>query len=120
MDSPPAHLHLERAAEDLDAAGQALAGKADAGAARVAVRGAAAFAPTVAQERARVAFTRVLRTPARVRSFLAVLAEPQARPEPGPQATRTLRRRGRLLLRGTKSLKGDLRRLQRVSQTFAR
>jgi hypothetical protein len=77
------------------------------------------LAPSVAQ-RARIAFTRVLHTPAKVRSFLTVLAEAQARSELGPATTRTLRRRGRLLLRGTKTLKGDLRRLQRVSQTFAR
>jgi hypothetical protein len=116
MDSPSAHLHLEHAAEELDAAGAVLAGKADAGAAAAAP----GFAPSVAQQRARVAFTRVLHTPAEVRSFLAVLAEAQARAELEATTTRALRRRGRLLLRGTKTLKGDLRRLQRVSQTFAR
>jgi len=116
MDSPSAHLHLEHAAEELDAAGAVLAGKADAGAAAAAP----GFAPSVAQQRARVAFTRVLHTPAEVRSFLAVLAEAQARAELEAATTRALRRRGRLLLRGTKTLKGDLRRLQRVSQTFAR
>jgi hypothetical protein len=116
MDSAPADLHLERAAEELDAAGAALAGKADGGTAPVGT----GLMQSVAQQRARIAFTRVLHTPAEVRSFLTVLAAAQARSELGPATTRALRRRGRLLLRGTKTLKGDLRRLQRVSQMFAR
>ncbi|HJQ85136.1 MAG TPA: hypothetical protein VKA21_13720, partial [Candidatus Binatia bacterium] len=64
--------------------------------------------------------TQVLRTPRQVRAFLTIVAEARARAEVGRETARTLRRRGRALLRGTKTLKGDLQRLQGVSQTFAR
>jgi hypothetical protein len=99
------------------AAARALAGR---DAAAPGVRAAAAYAETAAQLRTRTAFTHVLRTPRQVRAFLQIVSEARARAEIGRETGRTLRRRGRLLLRGTKTLKADLQRLQRVSQTFAR
>ena len=107
---------LTRVDDDLEGAVRALAGReGDAPPGT-----AAAFSETVPQLRARLAFTHVLRTPAEVRAFLQVVSEARARAELGRDTGRTLRRRGRLLLRGTKTLKGDLQRLRRVSQTFAR
>lgn len=107
---------LTRIDDDLEGAVRALAGR-DGGAPPGT---AAALAETVPQLRARLAFTHVLRTPSQVRAFLQVVSDARARAELGRDTGRTLRRRGRLLLRGTKTLKGDLQRLRRVSQTFAR
>ena len=107
---------LTRVDDDLQGAVRALAGRDGAAPPGTA----AALAETVPQLRARLAFTHVLRTPAQVRAFLQVVSDARARAELGRETGRTLRRRGRLLLRGTKTLKGDLQRLRRVSQTFAR
>ena len=109
---------LGRVADALDGAVQALAGRtAAASAVAPLVPG---LAETPAELRAHIAFTHVLRTPTEVQSFLQVVASAEARAELGRDATRSARRRGRMLLMGTKSLKGELRRLQQVSQTFAR
>jgi hypothetical protein len=114
---------LGRVETDLGAGAEALAGRtgasqAAAGALQAATAGA--LAETPAQQRARIAFTMVLKTPRQVRSFLQLVAEARARAQLGREPARGLRRRGRLLLRGTKNLKGELRRLQQVSSTFAR
>jgi hypothetical protein len=107
---------LTRVDAALQAAAAALAGRLAA----PADAGTRLFAETPAQQRARIALTQVLRTPRQVRTFLQAVAQARAHAElDGAHAAR-LRRRGRLLLRGTKTLKGDLRRLRRVSQTFAR
>jgi hypothetical protein len=107
---------LGRAEAALSAAVEALAGRP------VGIVPAALppnITATPAQERARIAFTQVLGTPREVRSFVALLAAAQVRLELRQEA-RVLRRRARLLLRGTKTLKGELKRLQQVFQTFAR
>jgi hypothetical protein len=62
-----------------------------------------------ADDRAHIAFTRVLRTPAEVRSFLTLVTTAQARAALGTDQTQALRRRGRALLRGTRRLRGQLR-----------
>jgi hypothetical protein len=106
---------LGRVAGALDAAAAALAGRTAA-----AATGLPALAETPAQLRAHIAFTHVLQTPREVRAFLDVVASARARVQLGQDASRAVGRRGRMLLRGTKTLKGELRRLQQVSQTFAR
>ena len=75
---------------------------------------------TTAQQRARVAFEHVLRTPKEVRGFLQVVAAAQQRALVARPTAQDLRRRGRDLLRGTKGLRRELRRLQAVSRSFAR
>jgi hypothetical protein len=108
---------LRRVENALDAGALALAGRA-APAVLAATTGGIPATP--AQQRAQIAFTQVLRTPTQVRSFLELVTEARTRAQLGRDAARGLRRRGRLLLRGTKNLKGELRRLQQVSMTFAR
>jgi len=105
---------LAHIAGDLDGAVRALSGKMPVAADTTPI------AQTIAQQRAHIAFTQILRTPQQVRGFLATLTEARARAAVGRASARTLRGRGRLLLRGTKTLKGELKRLQQVSQTFAR
>jgi len=74
--------------------------------------------PSESQERARIAFTQVLKTPGAVQGFLQRLATAQARAGLAPKATRDVRRRARTLLGGTKALKRQLKRLQRSSGSF--
>ena len=102
---------------DLAAAARALAGEpvADSGSTRALATG---FEPAEAtglsaDQRARIAFTAVLHTPRQVAAFLDELAAARQRAGLEPGVARDLRRRGRMLLRGTKSLKAHLRRLQR-------
>jgi hypothetical protein len=118
VESAPVHAseHLRRIELALGAAVDALAGRP------VGLTPAALppnIVATPAQQRAQVALTQVLRTPREVRSVVTLLAAVHVRAQLREEA-RLLRRRGRLLLRGTKTLKGELKRLQRVSQTFAR
>jgi len=68
-----------------------------------------------AAQRARIAFTIVLRTPGEVASFLQTLQEAQARQALGLATVRHLRRQGRALHRSTRGLKSELRRLARGS-----
>jgi len=110
-------LRLGGATDDLDAAALALAGRI---AAPISSIRPLALPATVAQERARIAFTHVLHTPQEVQSFLSLVNEARSRAALGAVAARAVRRRGRLLLRGTKTLKGQLKRLQGTLQTFAR
>jgi hypothetical protein len=109
---------LADVAGSLGAAVEALAGRDPALGAATA--DPAPFGETTAQRRARIAFAHVLRTPRDVRAFLAVLAAPGARAQLGEETGRGIRRRARVLFRGTRRLKAELRRLQQVSQTFAR
>lgn len=74
---------------------------------------------TIAQARSRAAFGIARATPARVRSVLRLLAVPSVRAASGASID-DLARRARFLYRNTSQLKRDLRRLQRVSGTFAR
>jgi slime mold repeat-containing protein len=106
----PALVHLDRIETALDEAARALAGK---GAPEAQLAPYPAVIPDMpAAERARIAFTTVLRTPREVNAFLQTLARVQARRALGRQATRTARLRGRLLLRSTRALRTDLRGLQ--------
>jgi len=75
---------------------------------------------TPAQQRARIAFVQVRKTPKQVQNFLQLVAEARARAALRRGHARALRRRGQLLLRGTKTLKGELKRIQRVSKSFTR
>jgi hypothetical protein len=65
-----------------------------------------------ADERARIAFTNILRTPRQINGFLRILAQAQARAQLGRPTAKHFRRRGRLLLRGTRTLRTELRALQ--------
>jgi hypothetical protein len=112
-------VRLDRIAGALDGAVAALAGVEGVGQ-EIGPRVAGALAESPVQDRARVAFTRVLRTPAEVRSFLTLVTAARVRAELGQDQSRTLRRRGRALLRGTRTLRTELRRLRGVSRTFAR
>ena len=102
---------------DLAAAARALAGEpvADSGSTRALAVGLEPAEATglSADQRARIAFTAVLHTPRQVAAFLDELAAARQRAGLEPGVARDLRRRGRMLLRGTKSLKAHLRRLQR-------
>src|SRR5207247_1381217 len=102
---------------DRAAAARALAGEpvATSGSTRAL---AAGFEPAEAtglsaDQLARIAFTAVLHTPRQVAAFLDELAAARQRAGLEPGVARDLRRRGRMLLRGTTSLKAHLRRLQR-------
>jgi len=47
-------------------------------------------------------------------------AQQRARTAPAKGAARNMRRRGHLLLRGSKTLKAELKRLQKIRASFAR
>jgi hypothetical protein len=107
--------HLARVESDLDAAARALAGTPDAPS---RITPALAAGPAVVstmspEERARIAFTTVLRTPRQVSSFLQALAQARSRNAISAPSARHLRRHGRVLLRSTRVLRAQLRVLQR-------
>ena len=102
----------------LTAAGNDLARASDALAGRIIVPPPAA-GETLAQARARAAFGITRVTPPRVRGVIKVLAVPGVRAAGGTDVV-YLARRVRFLYRSTNQLKSELRRLQRVSGTFAR
>jgi hypothetical protein len=111
---PPAvERALGRLAEveaDLQSAARALAGDTPG----PALAGAQAGVPgSPAAERARIAFTMVLRTPRAVSAFLQTLAQARTRAAVGRPVARQLRRRGRVLLQGTRRLRASLRTLAR-------
>jgi len=110
-----AHLLVGNA---LEAAGADLARSSDALAGRIVVPPPAA-GETLAQARARAAFGITRVTPPRVRGVMKVLAVPGVRAAGGVDVL-YLARRVRFLYRSTNQLKRELRRLQRVSGTFAR
>jgi len=113
---------LDGVAGNLDDAARALAGKpvgqAGAAVALAEVVLSRGLPPSESQERARIAFTQVLKTPGAVQGFLQRLVTAQTRAGLAAKATRDVRRRGRTLLRGTKALKRQLKRLQRSSGSF--
>ena len=76
--------------------------------------------PTSAQSRARAALRVLRRAPARAQAVRRLAATPGLRKAVGGPMAKDLGRRGRLLLTGTKTLKADLRRILRFSETFAR
>ena len=102
----------------LAAVGTDLARSSDALAGRIVVPPPAA-GETLAQARARSAFGITRVTPPRVRGVMKVLAVPGVRAAGGADVV-YLARRVRFLYRSTNQLKRELRRLQRVSGTFAR
>jgi hypothetical protein len=108
----PLTTRLARIEEDLAAAARALAGTPVLS---TTYRALADGGPMSAAERARIAFTQVLRTPREVNGFLQALAQAQARAALRRSTTRALRRRGRYLLRGTRGLKRNLAALQSSS-----
>jgi hypothetical protein len=97
--------------QNLNAAARALAGE-QAGLVPAVPIGAEARSIAV-RDRARIAFTHVLRTPRQVAAFLRELAIARERAQLSRALNRPLRLGGRRLLKGTRSLKSDLRRLQR-------
>jgi hypothetical protein len=105
---------LSRVEANLKAAIAALTGR------DVAPATVAGFPETAAQARARTALAQLGRTTADVRAFLALCRTKRGRAVLGSDGRRAARSRGGVLLRGTKSLKAELRRLQQVSRTFAR
>jgi len=72
----------------------------------------AADSTMTAQERARIAFTTVLRTPRQISAFLETLSEARARAQLGRPTAKHFRRRGRVLLHATRVLRANLRALQ--------
>jgi hypothetical protein len=102
---------LEAIAGDLVAASDTLAGRVEIP--------APSPGQTLAQARARIAFGIARLTPPRARAVLKVLANPAVRAAIGPMSA-DLARRFRFLYRSANQFKRELRRLQRVSGTFAR
>jgi hypothetical protein len=102
---------LAGAMTDLSRASDALAG-------RIAVPPPSP-GETLAQARARAAFGIARATPPRIRGVSRVLAVPAVRSSIGSPVV-DLAKRVRFLYRSTNQLKRELRRLQRVSGTFAR
>jgi Dictyostelium (slime mold) repeat len=109
---------LDKVETDLLAASGALSGKVTADQKPSLAR--TSLPQTPAQLRARIAFVKVRKTPKAVQQFLRLVTEARTRAALQREHARALRRRGRLLLRGTKTLKGELKRLQRVSKSFTR
>jgi hypothetical protein len=109
---------LEKVETDLVAASGALSGKITSDGKPNVPR--TSLPETPAQLRARIAFVQVRKTPKAVQNFLQLVTEARARAALQREHARALRRRGRLLLRGTKTLKGELKRLQQVSKHFTR
>ena len=62
----------------------------------------------------------VVRTPREVAGFMHAVATERVRVKIRAPATRDIRRRARLLLRGSKTLKAELKRLQKVRASFVR
>jgi hypothetical protein len=78
------------------------------------------LSPTSAQSRAREALRVLRRAPAEAEAVRRLATTRGLRKAVGSPTARDLGRRGRLLLTGTKTLKADLRRILRFSETFAR
>jgi hypothetical protein len=104
---------LSRVAADLEAGVRTLAGKSELPAEPSAPAGL-----TPAQARARAALEQVRLAPRGVRRFLRAVGVAARRGDLGRDSPAALRRGGRLLLRGLSALARELRRLQRVSQSF--
>jgi hypothetical protein len=115
---------LDLVAGDLDATILVLAGR-DAGPvpAGLSVRlvgGARLATATTAQQRGRVALAWLRGTPSHVQAFLGVVGRGRRRHDLDPATARELRRNGRILLADTKTLKGDVKNLQRTFSVFQR
>jgi len=114
IDAPVAAVALGRLAAieaQLEAATAALDGLPPGVTPALAVHPAADSTMT-AEERARIAFTTVLRTPRQISAFLQTLSDARARAQLGRPTAKHFRRRGRVLLRATRVLRANLRALQ--------
>jgi hypothetical protein len=95
-------------------AARALAGNGAAAAAAVVTNAVPDTAGGMSTEdRARIAFTSVLRTPRQVSTFLQSVAQARARAGLSPSVARHLRQRGRVLRRTARFLKHELRAIAR-------
>ncbi|MCW5890241.1 MAG: hypothetical protein KIT14_06780 [bacterium] len=88
--------------------------------ARADMPGGGIITDTPARIRGRIAFAQVKKTPRAAQAFLSMLTLAKQRAALDRDTARDLRRRGRTLLTGTKALKRDLKRLQKLRQSFAR
>jgi len=114
IDAPIAAVALGRLAAieaQLDTAAAVLDGHSDGVSSRLAIHPAAESTMT-AEDRARIAFTTILRTPKQISAFLQTLSEARARAQLGRPTAKHFRRRGRVLLRATRVLRTNLRALQ--------
>jgi hypothetical protein len=105
-------LRLDPVERAFAAAARALAGQPGAA---PALAGTRADTEMTAAERARIAFTTVLRTPRQVSAFLSTVAEARARAGLSRPLARYLRRRGRVLRRTARFLKAELRDIARAA-----
>jgi len=115
---------LDLVAGDLDATILVLAGR-DAGPAPAGVSirlagGARLATATTAQQRGRVALAWLRGTPGHVQAFLGVIARGRRTHDLDPATAGELRRNGRILLADTKTLKRDVKNLQRTFSVFQR
>jgi hypothetical protein len=121
---------LNLVAQDLDAVIQALAGRAvQPASAGLSIR-LAQLTPTLrlarltttttAQQRGRVAMAWLRGTPGHAQKFLADLARGRRRHDVNAPTASELRRNGRILLADTKTLKRDVKNLQRTFSVFQR
>jgi hypothetical protein len=109
-------------ASDLDATILVLAGR-DAGAAPSALSSALSFrltTVTTAQQRGRVALAWLRGTPGQAQKFLAAVSSGRRHHDVDPPTASELRRNGRILLADTKTLKRDVKNLQRTFSVFQR
>jgi hypothetical protein len=88
--------------------------------ARGSLPGGGIITDTPARARGRIAFTQVKKTPRAAQAFLSMLNLAKQRAALDRATVKDLKRRGRTLLAGTKALKRDLKRLQKLRQSFAR
>ena len=100
---------LSHVQDDLAAAARALGGKDP---------GAPGFFDSAFRRRVRLALAALRHTRPRLGTFLNTLSRPPA--VMSAEATREVARRARVVDRGVKALKAELRRLRRVLATFAR
>jgi hypothetical protein len=120
---PSLATRVQGVASALDSAVQTLSGRSPVQTTSARARRPgplAGFGLTVSQQRARAAFIEVRNTPAATRGFLKALGTPDVRARFGVAGVADLRRRGRDLFRGTRSLKNQLTRLQRVTTSLGR
>lgn len=108
---------LGRVVAELDVVAQVLAGKSDE---LPPLTQESPVGATPAQVRARVASSHVLVALRQLPHVVQTLGGARVRTAVGKEEARLVGRRGRILLRGLKSLKRDLKRLQLESQRFAR
>jgi hypothetical protein len=101
---------LDEIDRGLEQAERILAGRSPIGAGR----------GTLAQQRARAAQAVVKPLPNRAQSIVSLIQLARKRRELGSALAKSLQQRARGLLTATKALKRDLRRLQRINQSFAR